>query len=290
MNGNDSRQFEQTEVSMSARLKCTRRKVIPTDVFRFQASRPSKKMRLSRPDGFDKPPVKSKSSGKVNVPEFVSAFGETSSTADSSMSKIPRIPTKSVNPPRPRALREFTSIASSTTSSKPSKLRVVKPLIPIVPTTAGETSASGAREISVLAQHHPVTTVPQEKHPGSVKNRLKFKVHTVPPQPKSKASVPISLMALPAIADQSRQKDSEMKTLSTTRVALATDPLSENGAVGLLSMLLQQHEHDLTDPADREMQRGLLQSPEKASKAKNSKYIRFVLLSCASVFILNKLP
>ena len=69
---------------------------------------------------------------------------------------------------------------------------------------------------------------------------------------------------------------SKLKTISTTRVALATDPRTESGTSEILALQLGQAVSSYVPPAQRELNRGLGQSPEKASKAKSAKYIRCV--------------
>ncbi|GBE87137.1 predicted protein [Sparassis crispa] len=106
----------------------------------------------------------------------------------------------------------------------------------------------------------------------------------IPPPPKHGASPsknPASLKSIaapPSFAPKtpSRSVQREMKTIFTTNVALATDPHTESGSAELLSIFVQQHGHGYVDPVERELLRGLGQSPEKASKNKNkdAKYLR----------------
>ncbi len=71
---------------------------------------------------------------------------------------------------------------------------------------------------------------------------------------------------------------SKLKTISTTRMALATDPRTESGTSEILALQLGQVS-SYVPPAQRELNRGLGQSPEKASKAKAAKYIRCACLA-----------
>ncbi|ESK91691.1 hypothetical protein Moror_10665 [Moniliophthora roreri MCA 2997] len=72
----------------------------------------------------------------------------------------------------------------------------------------------------------------------------------------------------PILPVQSKPKSANqthMKTIATTRVALATD-ISSDGAAELASILLQQdHEHDL-DEGDWEKRRGVQVSPSKGDR------------------------
>lgn len=67
----------------------------------------------------------------------------------------------------------------------------------------------------------------------------------------------------------------KMKTILTTRVAVAMDPRTESGTDELLGIYLEQNTGTHVPPAERELQRGLKQSPEKASKSKSAKFTRW---------------
>lgn len=66
----------------------------------------------------------------------------------------------------------------------------------------------------------------------------------------------------------------DLKTLSTTRVAIMLDPRTESGSEELAALQFDQNLSKYVPPAQRELYRGLGQSPEKASKAKGSKFLR----------------
>ena len=55
------------------------------------------------------------------------------------------------------------------------------------------------------------------------------------------------------------------------------DPRTESGTNELLGIYLEQNAANHVPPAERELQRGLMQSPEKASKSKSAKFVRCVL-------------
>ena len=69
-----------------------------------------------------------------------------------------------------------------------------------------------------------------------------------------------------------------MKTISTTRFARATDPFSNSGAIGLLSIFTKFERGDKEEGGmvERELKRGLGQSPKKGKKGK--KFLRYVLI------------
>ena len=65
----------------------------------------------------------------------------------------------------------------------------------------------------------------------------------------------------------------EMKTISTTRVARATDPMTDSGHAELLSIFLRD-QHHLVSSYDRELNRGIFSSPEKGVKGKGPRFLR----------------
>ncbi|RPD60757.1 hypothetical protein L227DRAFT_525326 [Lentinus tigrinus ALCF2SS1-6] len=67
---------------------------------------------------------------------------------------------------------------------------------------------------------------------------------------------------------------SKLKTISTTRVAVTMDPRTESGTEELMALHLERDAPTYIPPAERELNRGLGQSPEKASKAKTAKFCR----------------
>ncbi|KAI0744715.1 hypothetical protein C8Q76DRAFT_789207 [Earliella scabrosa] len=66
----------------------------------------------------------------------------------------------------------------------------------------------------------------------------------------------------------------KLKTISTTRVAVAMDPRTESGTDELLALHIEQNASTYVPPLERELNRGLGQSPEKASKKKGGKFVR----------------
>lgn len=94
----------------------------------------------------------------------------------------------------------------------------------------------------------------------------------IPPRPTNLKPLPPP----PPPVDRKRALDtSKFKTISTTRVARATDLNTESGSVELLSLFLGQHGTGFVDPVDRELKRGLEQSPEKQKGGKGKgKWIR----------------
>lgn len=63
-----------------------------------------------------------------------------------------------------------------------------------------------------------------------------------------------------------------------TRIARATDIRTEQGTAEILAIFLRHHGTGYVDPVEREMTRGLEQSPEKRNKAKGHKFLRCVFV------------
>ncbi len=69
----------------------------------------------------------------------------------------------------------------------------------------------------------------------------------------------------------------KLMPITKTPIALATNIHTESGLNELLSIYIEQHGTGYVDPMERELRRGLEQSPEKKSKAKEAKYLMCVL-------------
>ncbi|KAF8553625.1 hypothetical protein OG21DRAFT_1584802 [Imleria badia] len=99
-----------------------------------------------------------------------------------------------------------------------------------------------------------------------------------PPLPipsSSKPSVPLKPLAPPPFPEHRPASPKKpMKTILTTNVAQATDPTKEGSGAELLSLFLQQHGHGFTSSTDRELQRGVMVSPDKRSRGKDPKFVR----------------
>ena len=70
----------------------------------------------------------------------------------------------------------------------------------------------------------------------------------------------------------------KVTTISSTRVALTLDPTTESGMEELMALHMEQNPSTYVSPAQRELNRGLGQSPEKATKKKKAKFLRHVPL------------
>lgn len=93
---------------------------------------------------------------------------------------------------------------------------------------------------------------------------------------KSLQPPPVPLPSNPAIGAKN------LRTISKTRVALATDLSTNSGVLELASIFLHDQHPDITLPEshpDIHDGRGLGLSPEKKGKSKSFKFVRYVLLS-----------
>ncbi|KZT64854.1 hypothetical protein DAEQUDRAFT_759698 [Daedalea quercina L-15889] len=237
----------------------------------LDSPRPAKKPRHELPDGFEKTDRPAK---KVAPVQFVSAF-ET---------RPPRVtrPAKNAKasvPPNPVAPAKN----SGATSTKASSLRVLKPPLPLpAPHPAKDDSPS--KKVSALTSRRPLP-LPQKGASEQLTSIRSLQPRPVTPTP-SKNAQPLKSIAPPPppLAGPSRLVASELKSIFTTNVALATDIRSESGQAEVLSMYLQQHGHGFVDPNERELRRGLEQSPEKLSKhTKSAKFARGGLADRAKV-------
>lgn len=100
------------------------------------------------------------------------------------------------------------------------------------------------------------------------------------PQPilasSNKTVVPLKAIAPPLLRIPTTRSSpgKEMKTISTTRVARAIEFAADGVHSDLFSISLEEHIQNPTPPANRELHRGILISPEKGGKGKNPKFIR----------------
>lgn len=68
-----------------------------------------------------------------------------------------------------------------------------------------------------------------------------------------------------------------MTSIMQTRIARATDIRTEAGTAEILAIFLRHHGTGYVDPVEREMKRGLEQSPEKRNKKKQHRFLRCVV-------------
>ena len=218
------------------------------------------------PDGFAK---SSSATKKIAPVKFVSAF-ETRSSASRSARFAPK-PSVSPSKAPPRPNPAGPSGDGGAAPKKAPTLRVLKP--PPMPLPKPAMLDSTHKKLTSLVSRPPISLLPKDDQ-TRLTSITALKPRPVTPPPNKKLQ-PLKSMAPPPLPGPTRLPASEMKTIFTTNVALATDIRSESGQAEVLSLYLQQHGHGFVDPTEREMRRGLETSPEKLSKyTKNAKFAR----------------
>ncbi|PCH43037.1 hypothetical protein WOLCODRAFT_153089 [Wolfiporia cocos MD-104 SS10] len=240
--------------------------------------RPAKRPRIAPPVGF----AKSSNPVKITAPKFVSAFDDHRKSVWS-----PRGSTK----PLSKSIQIAPSALPSSTQSKvlgesapaPLTNRPLRPLKPpslvLLPDLKYDRQASGSnKSSSKTSLLQPVALSGSNKDkPREALKGITARLVRPPSPPASK--VPLKSAVAPpsysSIPGSSRVPAHKLKSIFETNVARATDINSEHGAAELLGLYLQQHGHGHVDPLEREIQRGLGQSPEKKAKTtKNERYFR----------------
>ena len=129
--------------------------------------------------------------------------------------------------------------------------------------------ASPQPKLNHLTSHQLAFNITRENIPSA-----SVPLSRMPPPNLVPRKSPVPLKHLPPLtfpAPPSPKR--EMKSIFTTRVARATDPMAEGGNAELFSMFLQGSD-PLVSPSDRELQRGVLSSPQKGDKGKGPRFIR----------------
>lgn len=275
--------------------------------------RPAKKPRLHGPDGFQKSKATSRYKPPESITKFVSAFDSPSKPTTPPRKPVsltthdrPRNPFVDFDVPRePEAGPSKSSVAKG--PSKPTSfarplcaakadrvlppLKVLKPPVFLHPpaeaapetTNAGPSTKTTSATLRSLQPTLKLPPAPSEK-PRSI-----LKPPPVPVQPSTKPSVPLKPLAPPPLPERPTSPKKPMKTIFTTNIAQATDPTKEGTGAELLSLFLQQHGHGFTSSTDRELQRGVMVSPDKRSRGKDPKFVRYVVLSLAPLDLISDL-
>ena len=211
-----------------------------------------RRMEMAPPDGFTPATTARKPVYKPVVPQFSSAFKPSSSDKKSTDKVKERWPVPSIVEGADK-LKERRSI----------HLKIDAPILQLRPPP----------KPPVPSYHTPITTsVPLKP--------------AVPPLPllankhsskdlKSLQPPPVPLPSNPVIDGKN------LRTISKTRVALATDLSTDSGVAELASIFLRDQHPDITlqHSQDNRDGRGLGLSPEKKGKGKSSKFVRYVLFS-----------
>ena len=247
---------------------------------------------MAPPDGFT---TARKSVYKPVVPQFSSAFnGDRASDRKSSGSSSSKDNCGSV-------LSKL-SIVEEALADKPKERKVLHALVPSKPDTRTFTPRTPSTFLPALhgslISSQPKIDAPILKLRPPPKPPIMPSYHTpittsallkpaVPPPPllgnkhlskelKSLQPPVIPLPSDPVIDGKS------LRTISNTRVALATDLSTDSGVAELASIFLHDQHPDITLPnshPDDHDRRGLGLSPEKKSKGKFFKHVRYVLIS-----------
>ncbi|KIL61358.1 hypothetical protein M378DRAFT_13542 [Amanita muscaria Koide BX008] len=261
---------------------------------------PRKKRKLipiSGPDGFQKSPAKPK---KISVPQFASAFTPSDHTSGKSPFKAPHSSldhqlrnsnAASLRLADVHHTREpVSAIAHATTSAGPSSISTCRD-----PFNAYKDMSLSKRTI-----HHGSRTLEEQGHPpyraSHTQPALKklqapdltsiLQDHGMPTKPITSMKRITSPPRLPMTDDQNKYAKHDLKTLSTTSIAKATDLSTESGNAELASILLyDQHPEIVHGDADRsEARRGLNFSPRKKRYGQQSgpQFVRNGLAARAS--------
>ncbi|KAJ7451857.1 hypothetical protein B0H11DRAFT_311885 [Mycena galericulata] len=219
---------------------------------------PNKRPRLMvAPEGFSKP--RAAPSSKSSVPKFSSGFDVTPA------------PVK-----RPLKAPEVHRAPMFLDSAKPKHaMRALKPPIPLFD--------SGSKPI--IADPLPVPRpppLPIFPPPTSRNAALRILVPPSPPAApiasSSKLTTPLKPLVPPPRPDFGTlsSSDQNLRTISTTLIARATDLFTENGVSELASIFLHDQHPDIQFPSapdDIDRRRGVMVSPEKGGKGKE-KFVR----------------
>ncbi|KAI0351605.1 hypothetical protein OH77DRAFT_1429427 [Trametes cingulata] len=236
-------------------------------------SPPKKRKLLHTPDGFQS--TTKRAALKAPARKFASAFDDPKkSKMSSKLVAAPKVP-RPLPPPPPVA-------GPSKRPASPSVPRV--PLkhhskIPVLhPVDEPSSRSAQSRNASILAAHRIASPASPKALAKPLSKGTLQQFQPVLPPPAPSKDPPRNLRPLqppppPAIGPPLPDAN-KLKTILTTRVAVAMDPRTESGTDELLGIYLEQNAANYVPPAERELQRGLGQSPEKASKSKSAKFIR----------------
>ncbi|KAI0370849.1 hypothetical protein BV20DRAFT_943334 [Pilatotrama ljubarskyi] len=236
-----------------------------------EPSPPKKRKLMHTPDGFES---SRRAAAKAPARKFASAF---ENTKRSKLSSKPMLARKlSPLPPPPVAGPSNRPISPPAVRLPPKQHSRIP--VPRQPVSEPSLRPAQRRNASILAAHR-VSAPVQPKVPAEPfsKGTLQQFQPVLPPPAPSKDPPrnlrPLQPPPVPAVGP-AMPDASKLKTISTTRVAVAMDPRTESGTDELLGIYLEQNAASYVPPAERELQRGLGQSPEKASKAKSAKVHR----------------
>ncbi|KAI0776805.1 hypothetical protein BD413DRAFT_610392 [Trametes elegans] len=262
---------------------------------------PAKKRRLMQtPDGFET--SRRASGSKTAARKFASAFDKPKPSTKGSVAQNTRPLTPPVagpskqsaaSPPaqapgmRPWVMPEFEQTSKAPArqqQNKEARLRRLSetPVLQPPPVAGPSSKPIQNRKVSILSAHRIPSPASPKTPVKPVSKAGISRFQPVLPAPALSKNPPKELRALqppppPPLLPRKGAPvldPSKLKTILTTRVAVAMDPRTESGTNELLGIYLEQNAANHVPPAERELQRGLKQSPEKASKSKSAKFVR----------------
>lgn len=263
--------------------------------------RPPKKPRLHGPDGFQKSKPTSRYKPPESITKFVSAFDSPAPKSppkknaaathdrlrnpfvDADVPNDPEAGPSRLSAPKPLKPSSFAHpprLAAQKADKSLPALKILKPPVLLPP------PAAVAPQTTKTASATPSSLKPTLKHPPARPEKLMsvLKPPPLPIQPSAKSSVTLKALAPPPFPERRPTSPTKpMKTILTTSIALATDPTKEGAGAELLSLFLKQHGHGFTSSTERELQRGVMVSPDKRSRGKDPKFVRYVHVLSAPV-------
>ena len=259
-----------------------------------EETRPLKRRRIEMapPDGFTTTATTArKPVYKPTIPQFSSAFNgvRTSDLISTGTLKHGSSSTDNLRP-----VLSKSSIVES--ADKLKERKVLHALVPSKPETRPFTSRTpsallpalhGSLISSQLKIDAPILRLRPPYHtPITTGTSFLLKPAVPPPPllPNKQFSKDLKSLQPPVILPPSNPAidGKSLRTISNTRVALATDLSTDNGVAELASIFLHDQHPDITLPnshSDNHDGRGLGLSPEKKSKGKSSKLIRYAIFS-----------
>ncbi|KAK7449779.1 hypothetical protein VKT23_013255 [Stygiomarasmius scandens] len=228
------------------------------------------------------------------IPRFVVGSSSASSSTSNTL-KTPRTAkhiSASKATPLLDGLDPLLHVTSLETPSKPPS----KGKAPLKPLSDASKPSANLRKLAVpplLVAETPVsklkTLPPPIPIPSSDSSKPMPKLKALHPPvipPPETPSKLLKALPPPRLPPQPQSSSKPLKTIGTTRVARATDLLSESGAAELASIFIQHSELLATDPQNEpETQRGLNVSPQKGAGGKGPKFVRDGLAARASAVL-----
>ncbi|KAJ7121344.1 hypothetical protein C8R43DRAFT_1033922 [Mycena crocata] len=226
------------------------------------AETPGKRARLMPPpDGFSKP--KTRPVSKASAPKFTSGFDAPPVTAKrpSKVIEVQRV-SKFADSDAPDAVRP-----------KP-QMRALKPPIPLLDSGSRPVATSSPQPAPRIPPL-PIFPLPASKN-AALRQLAPLPAPPVPVASSFKLTTTFKPLAPPPLPPSTASSDRNLRTISTTLIARATDLFTDNGASELASILLHDQHPDIqfsSTPDDVDERRGIQMSPEKSGRGKE-KFVR----------------